>query len=86
MIRLILNPKKKKVRNRKHTAKIESTGGEAKTSPQMEAVSIPSPTNPACAGSCPLPPPASQIISNKKMPVYCFHNFICQKGFLRETI
>lgn len=30
-----------------HTAKIESTGGEAKTSPQIAAVSIPSPTNPA---------------------------------------
>lgn len=44
---------------RKHTAKIESTGGEAKTSPQIAAVSIPSPTNPACAGSCPLPPPVS---------------------------
>lgn len=46
----------------KHTAKIESTVGEAKTSPQIEAVSNPSPTYPACAGSCPLPPPASQIL------------------------
>lgn len=32
---------------RSHTARIESTGGEAKISPQMAAVSIPSPTNPA---------------------------------------
>lgn len=32
---------------RDHTAKMESTGGEAKTSPQIAAVSIPSPTNPA---------------------------------------
>lgn len=43
----------------KHTAKIESTGGDAKTSPQIAAVSIPSPTKPACAGSWPLPPPVS---------------------------
>ena len=30
-----------------NTARIEATGGEAKTSPQIAAVSIPSPTNPA---------------------------------------
>ena len=41
----------------KHTARIESTGGEENISPQIAAVSIPSPTNPAWAGSCPLPPP-----------------------------
>lgn len=58
--------------------------GEAKTSPQIEAVSNPSPTYPACAGSCPLPPPASQILS-KKTPAYCSQYFIFQKGFLRET-
>ena len=40
-----------------YTARIASTVGEAKTSPQIAAVSIPSPTYPACAGSCPLPPP-----------------------------
>lgn len=34
-----------------HTARMESTGGEAKTSPQIAAVSIPSPTYPALAGS-----------------------------------
>lgn len=32
---------------RNHTARIELTGGEAKTSPQIAAVNIPSPTNPA---------------------------------------
>jgi hypothetical protein len=43
------------------TARMESTVGEAKTSPQIAAVSIPSPTYPACAGSCPLPPPVSKM-------------------------
>jgi hypothetical protein len=42
---------------KKHTAKIESTGGEVKTSPETAAVNIPGPTNPAWAGSWPLPPP-----------------------------
>src|SRR5215213_2583387 len=31
--------------------------GEVKTSPATAALSIPGPTYPACAGSCPLPPP-----------------------------
>ena len=31
--------------------------GEVNTSPQTAASSIPSATKPACAGSCPLPPP-----------------------------
>ena len=34
-------------------------GGEAKTSPATAAVSMPVPTYPACAGSCPLPPPVT---------------------------
>ena len=33
------------------------TEGDAKTSPQTAALSMPSPTNPACAGSWPEPPP-----------------------------
>ena len=45
--------------NKKHTARIESTGGEENISPQIAAVSIPSPTNPAWAGSWPLPPPVT---------------------------
>jgi hypothetical protein len=32
---------------KKNTANMESTGGEAKTSPETAAVSIPGPTNPA---------------------------------------
>lgn len=43
----------------KHTERIASTGGLAKQSPHMAAVSIPSPTNPAWAGSWPLPPPVT---------------------------
>ena len=38
-------------------ASTASTLGEAKISPQTAAVSIPSPTKPACAGSWPEPPP-----------------------------
>lgn len=53
--------KKKKSYEGRLTARMESTGGEVKTSPPIAAVSIPSPTNPACAGSCPLPPPVSKI-------------------------
>ena len=45
--------------NMKHTARIESTGGEENISPHIAAVSIPSPTNPAWAGSWPLPPPVT---------------------------
>ena len=38
-------------------AKIDFAGGEANTAPATAAVSIPLPTNPACDGSWPLPPP-----------------------------
>lgn len=48
-------------------------GGEANTPPHTAAVSIPSQTNPACAGSCPEPPP--QMIET----------YSCL-GFLRTTI
>ena len=47
---------------KKHTAKIESTGGEAKTSPEIAAVNIPGTTNPAWAGSWPLPPPMNKMV------------------------
>jgi hypothetical protein len=51
-----------------HTAKIESTDGEAKTSPETAAVNIPAPTNPAWAGSWPLPPPTEKSrCHNKKL-------------------
>lgn len=36
-------------------------GGELNTSPQTAALSIPSPTRPPCAGSCPLPPPEISV-------------------------
>ena len=39
-------------------AKTASMVGEAKTSPQTAAVSMPLPTKAACAGSWPDPPPA----------------------------
>ena len=38
-------------------ASTASTLGEANTSPQTAAVSMPAPTKPAWAGSCPAPPP-----------------------------
>jgi len=47
---------------KKHTAKIESTGGEAKTSPKTPAVNILGPTNLAWAGSWPLPPPMNKTV------------------------
>jgi hypothetical protein len=47
-----------------HTAKIESTDGEAKTSPETAAVNIPAPTNPAWAGSW----PTSTTYGKIKMP------------------
>jgi len=47
---------------KKHTAKIESTGGEAKTSPETVVVNILGPTNPAWAGSWPLPPPMNKTV------------------------
>ena len=47
---------------KKHTAKIESTGEEVKTSPETAAVNIPRPTNPAWAGSWPLLPPMNKMV------------------------
>src|SRR5215831_17138197 len=38
-------------------SKMESVSGEVNTWPATAALSIPAPTYPACAGSCPLPPP-----------------------------
>src|ERR671931_501439 len=38
-------------------ASIWSGTGEVNTSPGQAASSIPSPTKPACSGSCPFPPP-----------------------------
>lgn len=37
--------------------RIELLGGEEETLPDIEAVNIPGPTNPANAGSFPAPPP-----------------------------
>lgn len=49
---------------KRRTARIASTGGDAKTSPHIAAVSIPSPTNPAWAGSWPLPPPVDTLTNS----------------------
>ena len=43
--------------------------GEVKISPHTAASSMPSATNPACAGSCPLPPPETSATPD------CFYAF-----------
>jgi len=45
-------------------ARMASAGGDAKTSPTTAAASIPLPTYPLCAGSCPDPPPAAAVFSS----------------------
>ena len=47
--------------------RIASEGGDAKTAPGTAAVSIPLPTNPTCAGSCPLPPPHTSVTLPRAM-------------------
>ena len=45
----------------RRAARIDFVGGEVNTTPDTAADSIPVPTNPACAGSCPLPPPETRV-------------------------
>ena len=54
-------------------ASTASTEGQAKTSPQTAAVSMPRPTKPACAGSCPAPPPETSATFDA-VPVGAHHD------------